>query len=123
MPLPLSLSALAKPRVSAFGRGRADTVAEIADLPKLDAAAFFAETHITEGMGVLLRQVFDRLMGWSDQGVFRLKHAMGGGKTHNLSARSGLSPARWGWLMTSTTSFGPSAARMSSRVGNTSSFW
>jgi predicted AAA+ superfamily ATPase len=28
-------------------------VAEIADLPKLDAHAFFAETHITEGMGVL----------------------------------------------------------------------
>jgi hypothetical protein len=30
-----------------FGRGRSDTVAEIADLPDLDAAAFFAETHIT----------------------------------------------------------------------------
>jgi hypothetical protein len=37
-------------------------------------------------MGVLLRQVFDRLMGRSDQGVFRLKQAMGGGKTHNLLA-------------------------------------
>jgi hypothetical protein len=86
MPAALSLSALAKPRDSAFGFGRADTVAEIADLPRLDAAAFFAETHITEGMGVLLRQVFDRLMGRSDQGVFRLKQAMGGGKTHNLLA-------------------------------------
>jgi hypothetical protein len=37
-------------------------------------------------MGVLLRQVFDRLMGQSDQGVFRLKQAMGGGKTHSLLA-------------------------------------
>src|SRR5271169_5861636 len=82
----LCLSGLAKPRQSVFGRGQADTVAEIADLPKLDARAFFAETYITEGMGVLLRQVFDRLMGRSDQGVFRLKQAMGGGKTHNLLA-------------------------------------
>lgn len=48
--------------------------------------SFFAETHITEGMAVLLRQVFDRLMGRSEQGVFRLKQAMGGGKTHNLLA-------------------------------------
>jgi hypothetical protein len=82
----LCLSDLAQPRQSVFGRGHSDTVAEIADLPKLDAHAFFAETHITEGMGVLLRQVFDRLMGRSDQGVFRLKQAMGGGKTHNLLA-------------------------------------
>jgi Protein of unknown function (DUF499) len=83
-PASLRLSTLAKPRQSVFGRGHSDTVAEIADLPRLDARAFFAETHITEGMGVLLRQVFDRLMGRSDQGVFRLKQAMGGGKTHNL---------------------------------------
>jgi hypothetical protein len=82
----LRLSELAKPRQSAFGRGQSDTVAEIADLPKLDARTFFAETYITEAMGVLLRQVFDRLMARSDQGVFRLKQAMGGGKTHNLLA-------------------------------------
>jgi hypothetical protein len=82
----LCLSDLAEPRQSIFGRGHSDTVAEIADLPKLDAHAFFAETHITEGMEVLLRQVFDRLMARSDQGVFRLKQAMGGGKTHNLLA-------------------------------------
>lgn len=75
-----------KPRESAFGRGRADTVAEIADLPTIDAANFFAETHVTEGVGVLLRQIFDRLMGRSDQGVFRLRQAMGGGNTHNLLA-------------------------------------
>ena len=81
-----SLAAACQPRSSVFGRGRSDTVAEIADLPKLDARAFFAETYVTEGMGVLLRQVFDRLMGRSDQGVFRLKQAMGGGKTHNLLA-------------------------------------
>jgi hypothetical protein len=36
----LRLSELAKPRKSAFGRGQSDTVAEIADLPKLDARTF-----------------------------------------------------------------------------------
>lgn len=82
----LCLSDLAAPRRSVFARGQSDTVAEIADLPKLDTKAFFAETHITEGMEVLLRQIFERLMGRSDQGVFRLKQAMGGGKTHNLLA-------------------------------------
>jgi hypothetical protein len=82
----LYLSLAAAPRPSVFRRGQSDTVAEIADLPKLDVPGFFAETHITEGMGVLLRQVFDRLMGRSDQGVLRLKQAMGGGKTHNLLA-------------------------------------
>ena len=48
----LSLSDLAKPRDSVFGRGQSDTVAEIADLPKLDVQGFLSETHITEGMGV-----------------------------------------------------------------------
>jgi hypothetical protein len=81
-----SLAAVCCPRPSVFGRGHSDTVAEIADLANLGARAFFAETHVTEGMGVLLRQVFDRLMGRSDQGVFRLKQAMGGGKTHSLLA-------------------------------------
>jgi len=81
-----ALSKLVTPRQSVFGRAQSDTVAEIADLSKLDAGTFFGETHITEGMAVLLRQVFDRLMGRSDQGVFRLKQAMGGGKTHSLLA-------------------------------------
>ncbi len=37
-------------------------------------------------MATLLRQVFQRLTGESKQGVYRLKQAMGGGKTHNLLA-------------------------------------
>jgi predicted AAA+ superfamily ATPase len=40
----------------------------------------FAETHTTEGMDVLFRQVFDRLTVRGDQGVFRLSQAMGVGK-------------------------------------------
>jgi hypothetical protein len=91
MPLPddfeaISLSRLCKPRQSVFERARADTVANIADFDagRIDGDAFFAENHVTEGMRILFRQVYERLSGRSDQGVFRLKQAMGGGKTHNL---------------------------------------
>jgi predicted AAA+ superfamily ATPase len=35
-------------------------------------------------MSTLLEQGFLRLEGNSTQGVFKLKQAMGGGKTHNL---------------------------------------
>jgi hypothetical protein len=84
--LNLSLKHRCVPRQSTFSRDRAETVAEIADLGKLDANCFFDETHVTDGMAVLLRQVFQRLTGQSDQGVYRLKQAMGGGKTHNLLA-------------------------------------
>jgi hypothetical protein len=86
---PLALSQLCSPRESTFAVSRSETVAEIADLAKLEAISFFRETHVTEGMHVLLRQVFERLMGRSDQGVFRLKQAMGGGKTHICQAATG----------------------------------
>lgn len=82
----LSLKTLCTPRPATFSRDRAETVAEISDLAKLDAQKFFDETHVTDGMATLLRQVFQRLTGQSDQGVYRLKQAMGGGKTHNLLA-------------------------------------
>lgn len=41
---------------------------------------------MTQGMRLLLENGFKRLEGKSDQGVFRLTQAMGGGKTHNLIA-------------------------------------
>ena len=88
-PMPLTLKELCTPRASAGSM--AETVAEITDLGKLDGKRFFDETHVTEGMATLLRQVFQRLTGESDQGVYRLKQAMGGGKTHNLLAAA---PAR-----------------------------
>lgn len=51
-----------------------------------DGTAFFAKNHITAGM----RQLFDmglrRLAGKSDQAVFELTQAMGGGKTHTMIA-------------------------------------
>lgn len=84
----LALTRLCKPRPSVFERARADTVANIADFNdgRIDGAAFFDENHVTAGMEILFRQIFERLSGRSDQGVFRLKQAMGGGKTHNLIA-------------------------------------
>ena len=84
----ISLRTLCDPRSSVFATAKADTVADIADLiaRRIDPERFFEENFVTDGMKVLLRQVFERLAGRSDQGVFRLKQAMGGGKTHNLIA-------------------------------------
>jgi len=83
-----SLKLVCEPRASVFDRAQLDTVVDIADLsnPRFDADRFFEENHPTQGMQTLLRQVFERLCGGSPQGVFRLKQAMGGGKTHNMVA-------------------------------------
>ncbi|MGH8569266.1 MAG: DUF499 domain-containing protein, partial [Gammaproteobacteria bacterium] len=76
------------PRASIFDTARRDTVLDLVDLveDRIDANEFFAENYITEGMRVLLAEGFRRLEGSSDQGVFKLTQAMGGGKTHNLLA-------------------------------------
>jgi hypothetical protein len=49
-----------------------------------DGTAFFEKTHITQGMQDLITEGIARLAGFSSQGVFHLKQAMGGGKTHLL---------------------------------------
>jgi hypothetical protein len=84
----LSLRSLCEPRASVFDRAQIDTVVDIGDLtdPRFDVDRFFEENHPTQGMETLLRQIFERLCGSSPQGVFRLKQAMGGGKTHNMVA-------------------------------------
>ena len=51
-----------------------------------DGSEFFAQTYITHGMDQLFRQGLKRLAGKSDDGVFQLTQAMGGGKTHLLIA-------------------------------------
>src|SRR5690606_25107040 len=83
-----SLRQLCTPRQSVFDAQRRDTVLDLTDLAgnAINPADFFAENYITSGMQVLLEQGFRRLEGQSDQGVFLLKQAMGGGKTHNLLA-------------------------------------
>ena len=76
------------PRATTFDPARRDTVLDLSDLvaDRIDAASFFAENHVTEGMRTLLTEAFRRLEGKSTQGVFKLTQAMGGGKTHNLLA-------------------------------------
>ena len=83
-----SLKNLCIPRQSVFDTQRRDTVLDISDLVanKITPDSFFAENFVTEGMRTLLTQCFKRLEGKSAQGIFRLKQAMGGGKTHNLLA-------------------------------------
>ena len=79
---------LCTPRPVIFDPQKRDTVLDLSDLieGKIDPAQFFEENYITEGMKILLEHGFRRLEGKSDQGVFKLKQAMGGGKTHNLLA-------------------------------------
>ena len=48
------------------------------------AREFFETTYVTGGMSELLQSSFKRLAGESDQGIFELRQAMGGGKTHNM---------------------------------------
>lgn len=61
-------------------------VEQLDELIRLEGngAEFFARTHITQGMQVLLSEGLARLAGKSNQAVFHLKQAMGGGKTHLL---------------------------------------
>ncbi|MCL4561934.1 MAG: DUF499 domain-containing protein [Chloroflexi bacterium] len=84
--MPSTLHELCHPRDSVFDFQRRDTVLDISDLvfDRIKPAEFFEENYITEGMKTLLEQGFRRLEGKSNQGVFLLKQAMGGGKTHNL---------------------------------------
>jgi hypothetical protein len=83
-----TLKQLCTPRSSVFDKARRDTVLDLTDLveDRIDAAEFFAENHITEGMRLLLSEGFRRLEGKSVQGVFKLTQSMGSGKTHNLIA-------------------------------------
>jgi len=51
-----------------------------------DAVAFYERTFITEGMGLLLTQVAQRLTGKGGEPVVQLQTAFGGGKTHTMLA-------------------------------------
>jgi hypothetical protein len=81
-----SLKELCIPRESVFDIARRDTVLNLNHLTadKIDAKDFFEENFVTEGMKTLLTESFRRLQKKSEQAVFKLTQAMGGGKTHNL---------------------------------------
>lgn len=81
-----TLKQLCKPRPSVFDGSRRDTVLDLTNLieDKVNPEEFFAENYLTDGMKRLLREAFRRFEGNSNQGVFVLTQAMGGGKTHNM---------------------------------------
>jgi hypothetical protein len=80
------LKILCTPRDSVFDIARRDTVLNLAHLAddRIDGSAFLEENYVTEGMRILLVEAFRRLQRKSEQAVFKLTQAMGGGKTHNL---------------------------------------
>ena len=51
-----------------------------------DGREFFARNYVTHGMEQLFREGMLRLSSKSDQAVFELTQAMGGGKTHMMVA-------------------------------------
>ncbi|AJY53214.1 anti-phage-associated DUF499 domain-containing protein [Halomonas sp. KO116] len=51
-----------------------------------DGTAFFERNYVTQGMAQLFNEGLLRLSGKSDQAVFELSQAMGGGKTHLMIA-------------------------------------
>lgn len=65
-----------------------DAIENLADLidKKGDGREFFARNFVTHGMDQLFREGMLRLSGKSDQAVFELTQAMGGGKTHMMIA-------------------------------------
>lgn len=66
-----------------------DQVEHLSDLitnAEKDAKEFFSKNFVTEGMKKLLKQGLLRLNGKSNQAVFELRQAMGGGKTHSMLA-------------------------------------
>ena len=65
-----------------------DAIENLADLisDEGDGREFFSRNHVTQGMAQLFREGLLRLSGASDQAVFELNQAMGGGKTHLMIA-------------------------------------
>ena len=64
------------------------SIENLADLIKDegDGREFFSRNYVTYGMEQLFREGMLRLSGKSDQAVFELTQAMGGGKTHTMVA-------------------------------------
>jgi predicted AAA+ superfamily ATPase len=63
-----------------------ENLSDVVRSASLAAHEFFDKNYITKGMETLLSQGLQRLGGKSDQAVFELKQAMGGGKTHSMIA-------------------------------------
>lgn len=72
-----------------FSMSRSEQVEHLSSIGDADIAAakaFYARNHVTSGMSEFLQGALKRLAGRSQQAVFELRQAMGGGKTHNMIA-------------------------------------
>lgn len=72
-----------------FSMSRSEQVEHLSSVADADlsvARAFYDRNHVTNGMSEFLRGAQKRLSGQSQQAVFELRQAMGGGKTHNMIA-------------------------------------
>ena len=63
-----------------------ENLSSVIDKTEKEAEAFFDQNFITKGMDILLGDGLRRLAGKSEQAVFELRQAMGGGKTHSMIA-------------------------------------
>ena len=63
-----------------------ENLSDVIERTEKEANEFFDKNYVTKGMEILLSQGLKRLAGLSDQAVFELKQAMGGGKTHSMIA-------------------------------------
>lgn len=63
-----------------------ENLSDVIQAASTSAREFFDKNYVTKGMETLLSQGLQRLGGQSDQAVFELKQAMGGGKTHSMIA-------------------------------------
>jgi hypothetical protein len=77
-----------KPHQMAIDSALADQIEDLGELldRAADGADFYAKNHMTAGMRQLFELGLRRLAGKSDQAVFELTQAMGGGKTHTMIA-------------------------------------
>src|SRR4029077_20022599 len=63
-----------------------EDIAEVIRAAQADIEAFFSRNHVTRGMRELFELGIARLDGRSDQAIYTLTQAMGGGKTHVMVA-------------------------------------
>lgn len=63
-----------------------ENLSDVIERTATDAQEFFNKNFVTKGMELLLHLGLKRLGGKSEQAVFELEQAMGGGKTHSMIA-------------------------------------
>src|SRR5579885_1240650 len=63
-----------------------ENLSDVLEKTEKDAKDFFEKNYVTKGMSILLGDGLRRLAGKSEQAVFKLRQAMGGGKTHSMLA-------------------------------------